>query len=227
MEQIPVNKKGLANWDDLAKPWQWCIEEAWQAYCMGSLPIGAVITDEEGYLLARGRNRVYENEAEGQLLAGHRLAHAEMNALISLDWDKVNPRQCRLYTTTEPCPLCVGAIRLTRIGAVHYASHDQGAGSIELFTANAFMQRANTHIEGPKSGTLENILIALLVEFTLRKEEKNMSLLYESVAAAYPLGAALGKRLFIEGQLANWKQRRCSAPFVFQQLLLLNDLSVQ
>lgn len=219
VKQILVDEKNLASWDDLAKPWQWCVEEAWQAYCMGSLPIGAAITDEEGRLLTRGRNRVYENEADGQLLYGHRLAHAEMNALISMDWKKVNPKKCILYTTTEPCPLCVGAVRLTRIGTVHYASHDQGAGSIELFQANPFMKRANTHIGEPKNKILENILIAMLIEFTLRKEDKNMSLLYETVAAVHPIGATLGKQLFLEGQLYNWKIQKCSTSFVFNQLL--------
>lgn len=220
MKEIFVNKKTLGSWDDLVKPWQWCLEEAWQAYCVGSLPIGAAITDEQGRLLARGRNRVYEHEAEGQLLHGHRLAHAEINALVAIkNWEELSPSRCILYTTTEPCPLCVGAIRLARIGTVYYASHDKGAGSIDLFTANAFMKRRNTHIVAPESSLLENILIAMLVEFTLRKEEKNMSLLYETVAAAHPLGAALGKHLFLGGQLHDWRHQSYSAPFVFNQLL--------
>lgn len=221
MQHAFANTERLSNWDDLPRPWQWCIEEAWQAYCMGSLPIGAVITDDTGQLLARGRNRMYEYEAEGQTLCGHRLAHAEMNALIAVEWAKVNPRKCMLYTTTEPCPLCVGAVRLTRIGAVHYASRDQGAGSIDLFTANTFMKRAGTRIDGPKSAALENILIAMLLEFTLRKEDNNMSLLYETVAAVHPTGAALGKQLLAEEHLYSWKKQRCSVSFMFNQLLLL------
>lgn len=220
-----ADEKSPGNWDDLLHPWQWCIEEAWQAYCMGSLPIGAVIIDEAGQLLARGRNRMYEDEAQGQMLYGHRLAHAEINALLSVEWKNVNPRQCMLYTTTEPCPLCVGAVRLTRIGAVHYASRDQGAGSIDLFNANPFMRRARTRIGGPASTALENILIALLIEFTLRKEDNNQSLLYETVAAVHPIGADLGKKLFVEEQLTDWKEQKSSAPFVFNQILqLLNHI---
>lgn len=220
MRELFANKQPLASWDDLIKPWQWCLEEAWQAYCMGSLPIGAAITDEKGRLLARGRNRIYERETEGQLLHGHRLAHAEINALIAIEnWEEINPLGCILYTTTEPCPLCVGAIRLTRIGTVYYASHDEGAGSIDLFDANAFMRRRKAHIVEPENNVLENILIAMLVECTLRKEEKNMSLLYDTVAEIHPIGAALGKRLFVQEQLPAWSKQRRSASFVFNELL--------
>jgi tRNA(adenine34) deaminase len=76
--------------DTLTVPWHVCLDEAWEAYCHGSLPIGAAITDRQGHLLARGRNRICEDEAEGKLLSGHRLAHAEVNALIALDWAVVD-----------------------------------------------------------------------------------------------------------------------------------------
>ena len=72
-------------WESLAAPWQCCLEEAWAAYGAGSIPIGAAITDQQGRILARGRNRIFEETAPGKLLCGHRLAHAEMNALIALD----------------------------------------------------------------------------------------------------------------------------------------------
>lgn len=129
------------SWASLALLWQACIEEAWTAYCHGSLPIGAAITDHAGVVLARGRNRIRETHCDPGLLAGHRLAHAEMNALLALDWSAVDPRACTLYTTTDPCPLCVGAARMTRLGAVEYASRDGAAGAADLFTANDFLRR--------------------------------------------------------------------------------------
>lgn len=104
-------------WTSLAEPWQICLEEAWTAYCAGSLPIGAAVVDRAGWIVARGRNRIHEDEAEGGHLRGHRLAHAEMNALVALDYRAIDPRDCILYTTTEPCPLCTGAIRIGATGA--------------------------------------------------------------------------------------------------------------
>src|SRR4051794_12741046 len=99
----------LVLWETLTPPWQACLEEAWAAYYAGSVPIGAVITDTAGQILARGRNRMGEQDAQGNTLYGHRLAHAEVNALLALDHTAVDPAACVLYSTTEPCPLCTGA----------------------------------------------------------------------------------------------------------------------
>jgi hypothetical protein len=46
-------------WSDLTPAWQACLELAWEAYCDDCIPIGAVVTDEGGVVLSRGRNRVY------------------------------------------------------------------------------------------------------------------------------------------------------------------------
>jgi tRNA(Arg) A34 adenosine deaminase TadA len=75
-------------WHTLALPWQTCVEEAWAAYCAGSIPIGAAITDANGQIIACGRNRIFELTAEDGYLCGTRLAHAEVNALLKLDADK-------------------------------------------------------------------------------------------------------------------------------------------
>ena len=219
-----LDTENESGWHNLSPQWQWCMEEAWASYCKGSLPIGAVVTDEQGKLLARGRNRIYENDicendTEDQILRGHRLAHAEMNALINVNWEKVNPHKCTLYTTTEPCPLCVGAIRLTRIRTVRYASRDEGAGSADLFDANKFMQRGKIRVVGPEHADLEIILVAMLVDVVLRRDEKNMSLLYEPVAEKHPFGAELGKYLFTTGKLDLWNKEGSPIKYVFAQLM--------
>ena len=97
-------------WDSLSKEWQTCVRLAWEAYCAGSLPIAAVVTDESGAIVATGRNRIGDAEQAYPRISNHPLAHAEMNALLTLDTHRVNPHTCTLYTTTEPCPLCMGAI---------------------------------------------------------------------------------------------------------------------
>ena len=40
-------------WADLTLPWQACLEQAWIAYCSGTIPIGAVVTDADGMDLFR------------------------------------------------------------------------------------------------------------------------------------------------------------------------------
>ena len=205
-------------WQHLSLPWQGCLEEAWAAYCSGSLPIGSVLTDAHGCILARGRNRIFEQTAEGKQLNGHRLAHAEMNTLIQVEWNTVDPRACILYTTTEPCPLCVGAVRMTRVGEVRYASRDGAAGSADLFQANPFLQRGKVKVVGPEHADLEAILIALMIEFALTQADKNTPSWCQRLASTVPVGAQLGQQIFASKQLRHWKDEGQAASFVFEQL---------
>lgn len=191
-------------WEELAAPWCACVEEAWMAYRAGSLPIGAAITDQQGRILARGRNRIFETDAEGQLLRGHRLAHAEMNALIALDWTDIHPHDCILYTTTEPCPLCTGAVRMMRLRELGYAAREGAAGSVDLLEANAYMRRGEVRVVGPENARLEFVLVAMLVEFALHQDDENTPSWVERLARDVPAGARLGRTLHESGELRKW-----------------------
>lgn len=114
-------------WHSLTLPWQTAVSLAWDAYCAGSLPIGSVIVDGDGRIIAQGRNTIHETESSSPL-HGSRLAHAEMNALVGLGQSGIAAESCTLYSTMEPCMMCMGAIRMMRIGAVHFAAHDPFAG---------------------------------------------------------------------------------------------------
>jgi tRNA(adenine34) deaminase len=181
------------------------MEEAWTAYGRGSIPIGAAITDPQGVIIARGRNRIFEETAPGKLLCGNRLAHAEMNALIALEWRQVEPRCCVLYTTTEPCALCIGAIRMTGLGAVRYAARDSGAGSVALLDATPFMRRHGVQVTGPMDADLESLIMALHVEFSLRTGHfTRSSWLFELWQTTVPQGVAMGEDLLQSGLLQRW-----------------------
>ena len=205
-------------WERLSEPWRGCVDEAWTAYRAGSLPIGAVITDRAGTLLARGRNRIYEREAEGRLLCGHRLAHAEMNALIALNWDAVVPGDCVLYTTTEPCPLCVGAVRMARLRDVRFGSRDGAAGGAALFGATPYMRRGEIVVTGPVDAVLEAALVALLVEFALGQADVNTGSWCERLGEAVPAGLALGRALHAAGEVRGWSAEGRPAAWVFDRL---------
>jgi tRNA(adenine34) deaminase len=206
-------------WDQLTQEWRGCLEEAWTAYCMGSLPIGSVIADTHGRILARGRNRIHEPPTRSDWFAGHRLAHAEINALIQIDWNVIDPGSCTLYTTTEPCPLCVGAIRMILLGEVHYAARDITAGSAVLFEATPFLRRGHIKVVGPEHVGLEVILVAMLVEYALGYAILNTTTRYEQLASMDTDGAKLGRRLFASRQLRQWKDERRQVPFVFERLI--------
>src|SRR5919201_3567017 len=104
-----MDVNGPSVWLRLGRVWQAAIEEAWSAYAVGTVPVGAVLVDRDAAIVARGRNRIWDAGA-GTQIGGTPLAHAEVNALLGLVGSSVDPRTLAIYTTAEPCPLCVGAI---------------------------------------------------------------------------------------------------------------------
>lgn len=91
----------------------------------GNLPIGAVIAIGD-QIVAEGSSAIWVPEHRP-----HR--HAEMEALASVAqelWDR--SRRMTLYTTLEPCLMCMGAIMLHHVGRVLFGSLDAygGCGSV-------------------------------------------------------------------------------------------------
>ncbi len=188
-------------WDELSEPWRACVEEAWQAYGAGSLPIGAVVADAAGKVLSRGRNRIHEHSGEGGTLFGHKLAHAELNALVKLDYDAHAARECVLYTTTEPCPLCAGALRMADLSELRYASREPWAGSAAMFETVPYLKRGNVRVVGPEDRRLEAVLVALKVERFLRLEPEILDRFLRLYGEVLPGAAGSGQRLYRSGVL--------------------------
>ena len=155
-------------WEELSQPWQTCVRLAWEAYCAGSLPIAAAITDENGAIVATGRNRIGDTEQAYPRISDHPLAHAEMNALLTLDTHRINSHTCTLYTTTEPCPLCMGAIRMAGLRRFHYACREPWTGSSLMTESVPCIKRKNVTATPPQSAALENVLAALLIDAYVR-----------------------------------------------------------
>jgi len=170
-------------WETLSEPWRACVEQAWEAYRAGSLPIGAVVADAEGHILSAGRNRIHERTGPPGTVFGRKLAHAELNALLLLEGED-NPRARVLYTTTEPCPLCVGAARMADVRGLSYASREPWAGSAAMFETVPYLRRANLGLMGPEDRQFEAVLVTLLVERYLSLQPKvlpSFLKLYEEV----------------------------------------------
>ncbi|MCI7740942.1 MAG: nucleoside deaminase [Clostridiales bacterium] len=100
----------------------------------GEVPVGCLITDGEGRIIGRGRNRREES--------GDATAHAEVEAIRQAcaalgNWRLEN---CVLYVTLEPCPMCTGAIINSRIPTVVFGAREALSGScgsvIDLFSEN-------------------------------------------------------------------------------------------
>lgn len=168
MTRRATDLAGLPPLETLEPAWRACVEEAWGAYRAGSLPIGAVLVDEDGAVVARGRNRLAEGGGEAgaegapAYLSGLPLAHAEVNALLALGGRRPEPGWT-LWTSTEPCPLCMGASRMSGVPHVRYASRDAWAGCAVMADVVPYVRDRGPSIAGPEPA-LEPALLAWQVE---------------------------------------------------------------
>lgn len=213
-----------AMWDPLPLPWRVCLEEAWTAYCAGAIPIGAAITDASGTILARGRNRVFSDTIANQRPHGQPLSHAEMHAFERLDWELIDPQTCILYTTTEPCPLCFGALYISGLRELRYAARDTYAGSTNILGTTPYLRRKAIRIVGPESPALEALIVALHVEFSLHTvgPERAVGLL-ETWETSVPNGVALGRSLHHTGHLRRHRLAGTGANAVVDDLTAVLD----
>ena len=89
---------------------QAAIEEAERGLAEGGIPIGSVLV-HQGRILGRGHNRRVQN--------GSCVLHGEMDALENAGRQPASVyRECTIYTTLSPCPMCSGAILLYGIPRV-------------------------------------------------------------------------------------------------------------
>jgi len=90
----------------------------------GEVPVGAVIIDQNGNLVAEGENRRERDKDP--------TAHAEIIALRLAGQAMQNwhLNQCTLYVTLEPCPMCAGAVVQARLGLLVYGADDPKTGAI-------------------------------------------------------------------------------------------------
>ena len=94
------------------------------ANCGEGGPFGAAIVDKEGNIIAQGNNMVLKNNDP--------TAHAEVT-VIRKACERLGTYDlsgCTLYTSCEPCPMCLSAIIWANIKDVYYACTRDDAGSI-------------------------------------------------------------------------------------------------
>jgi len=188
-------------WDDLSEPWQAAAELAWEAYCEGTVPIGAVVAGPDGCIVARGRNRILNGRAHGKQIYDSRLAHAEVNALLELKLDRPSLNKSTLYTTMEPCPLCMGAFYMSGVYTLHFAARDPYAGSVNLLGTTPYLCRKPISVVGPLAPVFEDIMIGLHTEFDLthRGEARLDDSFYDAWREVVPRGVSFGAWLYRSG----------------------------
>ena len=134
------------------------LEEAAAATAHDDVPVGALVLDADGTVLARAHN-----DREGR---GDPTAHAELLALreaarVRGEW---RLEGCTLVVTLEPCTMCAGAIVLSRVARVVYGAVDEKAGAAGSLW-DVLRDRRLNHRPEVLSGVLAEECGAVLKEF--------------------------------------------------------------
>ena len=142
------------------------ISEAQKAYAEGEVPIGAVLIDEDGILICAEHNRIEQLDDA--------TAHAEI-LLLRGAAEKFGRRKlsnCTIYVTVEPCPMCAGALVLSRLKRLVYGTTDSKFGACEsLF--NVTDNLALNHQLQVTAGVLENDCRHLMQKFFSERRHSN------------------------------------------------------
>ena len=105
-------------------PMRFALAEALAAAGGGDAPVGAVVLDKDGHIIARaGNRRERDNDP---------MAHAEMLAIRQAAAKLGNWRldDCTLVVTLEPCAMCAGAIGQSRLARLVFGATDEKAGAV-------------------------------------------------------------------------------------------------
>lgn len=112
--------------EELAKHEKWmrvAIAQARMAASIGEVPIGAIIVKDERVIAKAYNLRELNRMAT---------AHAEILAInqANMSLEQWRLEEATLYVTLEPCPMCAGAIILSRLKSVVYGASDPKAGCV-------------------------------------------------------------------------------------------------
>jgi tRNA(adenine34) deaminase len=119
---------------------RYALAEAQQAFEEDEVPVGAVVVSN-GRVIGRGHNLVEK--------LSDVTAHAEMMALTAAT-NAIGGKylkDCTLYVTLEPCPMCAGAAYWTQIGRVVFGATDEKRG-YRLFEEKGRLLHPSTEIKG-------------------------------------------------------------------------------
>ncbi|STD22521.1 tRNA adenosine(34) deaminase TadA [Enterococcus mundtii] len=144
------------------------IEEAKKAEALAEVPIGAIVV-HQGQIIGRGHNLRETTQ--------NATTHAEMIAIQEAckaigSW---RLEETQLYVTLEPCPMCSGAMILSRVKEVYFGAYDPKGGTAGTLMNLLEDERFN-HQADVEGGILEEECGELLSVFfrNLRAKKKKL-----------------------------------------------------
>jgi tRNA(adenine34) deaminase len=141
------------------------LNEAQQAALAGEVPVGAVIVDARGQVLAAAGNRTRRDCDP--------TAHAEILAIRQAAAILGQERLvgCTLYVTLEPCAMCAGALVHARVARVIYGAADPKSGGTD-HGARVFTHPQSHHRPEVIGGISDEACSTLLVDFFAQRRSK-------------------------------------------------------
>lgn len=143
------------------------LKEAWKAWTIDEVPVGAVLV-YEGRVIARGHNQVE--------MLQDATAHAEMLCLTSgeVALEKWRLTDTVLYSTIEPCSMCMGAVLLTRVPRLVWGAPDPRHGANGSWV-DLLASKHPTHTVMVQRGILQTFCTQLIREFFQRRRMEKRS----------------------------------------------------
>ena len=127
------------------------LEEARLAMEAGEVPVGAVIVKDGIVISAAHNSREADLDISG---------HAEINAIRKAE-EKLGRwtlEGCSLYVTLEPCPMCAGAIKQSRLSTLVFGAKDEEEGAVvskyHIFDADNGSQNVSFGVLGQECANL-------------------------------------------------------------------------
>ena len=137
------------------------LREAERAFEQKEVPVGAVVV-HQGLIVGRGHNMVEQ--------LNDPTAHAEMIA-ITAACETIGSKylkECSLYVTLEPCPMCAGAMVWSKLGRLVFGAFDSKAGGASTLY-NITQDRRLNHLVDVVSGVEAEPASSMLKDFFRQK----------------------------------------------------------
>jgi tRNA(Arg) A34 adenosine deaminase TadA len=149
---------GLLTGAGALAPMDQAIALARAAAAAGEVPVGAVVSDAAGAIIARAANRTEQDQDPS--------AHAEFLALRAAAQSRGQKylADCTLTVTLEPCAMCAGAIAAFRVGKLVFGAYDPKSGAVE-HGPRVFSHATTHHKPEVVGGVREADCAALLATF--------------------------------------------------------------
>ncbi len=155
----------MENLKDDQRYMKMAIEQAGIAEENGDVPIGAVIVYKNQIIAKAYNQRQQLNDPT---------AHAEIIALTQAAafMESWRLNGCTIYVTLEPCPMCAGALVLSRMGRLVYGCDDPKTGACKSLYNIVQDERLNHRLE-VTSGVLADECSKLLQDFFQKRRTEN------------------------------------------------------